>query len=405
MKAPHFPTKSATTTKRKRGSGTTAKKRKKTKRQLQDAEASEAQPSPKRGKKEEYSARIPRARQVFALFLRNQNEAKRKFPTNAEIGKALQPDDPLGQAAVRAILDMMRDDLGMPVDYVEERGGHGFTEPVAGFPLDAISEEQAYYLIQSVQMLGVHRHSKMFADIRNAVKRACLGICFALNIDFEDIEEAISFHVVGFDAPAPVDPELFKQAMRAILQKQEVTLEHRSVKRRGEVKRKTVEPLHLAMINHALYLWHYDPELEGTKDEEGKPVDPIRKFALTRIGALAATGRKCEARAFDVHERVQRGFGAFDDEKAEDIVVHFTPKIAPFILERKWHPTQTVEELADGGLKFGLHVARTPELEAFIARWAGEVEVISPAPLRKRIRQLGAALERAHMGEGKGDLR
>ena len=74
----------------------------------------------------------------------------------------------------------------------------------------------------------------------------------------------------------------------------------------------------------------------------------------------------------------------------------FTPKIAPYILERKWHDTQTVELRADGGLKFGLHVARTPELEAFIMRWAGEVEVISPAPLRKRICELGAALSRMH---------
>jgi hypothetical protein len=131
------------------------------------------------------------------MFLQNQNSPGKKFPTNAEIGKALQPDDPLGTDAVRSILDMMRDDLGMPVDFIEERGGHGFTESVAGFPLDAISEEQAYYLIQSVQMLGVHRHAKLFAEIRAAVKRACLGICFALNIDFEDIEEALSFHVVG----------------------------------------------------------------------------------------------------------------------------------------------------------------------------------------------------------------
>ena len=77
-------------------------------------------------------------------------------------------------------------------------------------------------------------------------------------------------------------------------------------------------------------------------------------------------------------------------------MIQFTPKIAPYILERKWHDTQTVEEFADGGLKFGLHVARTPELEAFILRWAGEVEVISPAPLRKRIGELGMSLGRVH---------
>ena len=156
MKAPHSPAKRSSTT-RKRTPGSKGKKRKTTKRKSADGgEASEAKPSPKLGEKEEYSARIPRARQVFAMFLQNQNHPNpaKKFPTNAEIGKALQPDKPLGTAAVRAILDMMRDDLGMPVDYIEEREGHGFTEPVAGFPLDAISEEQAYYLIQSVQMLG-----------------------------------------------------------------------------------------------------------------------------------------------------------------------------------------------------------------------------------------------------------
>ena len=85
-------------------------------------------PSAKRGQKEEYSAPIPRVRQVFALMLQNQKENKQKFPTNADIGQALQPDAPLGEDAVRAILDMMRDDLGMPVDYIAARKGHGFTE-------------------------------------------------------------------------------------------------------------------------------------------------------------------------------------------------------------------------------------------------------------------------------------
>ena len=49
----------------------------------------------KRGKKEEYSARIPRVRQLFGIFLNNLNDRnpKKKLPTNAEIGRMLQPDD------------------------------------------------------------------------------------------------------------------------------------------------------------------------------------------------------------------------------------------------------------------------------------------------------------------------
>ena len=104
MKAPHAPTKRASATKRTRGPGSKTRKRKTTKRKAHDANASEAKANPKRGKKEEYSAWIPRARQVFAMFLQNQNHpnSAKKFPTNAEIGKALQPDEPLGTAAVRS---------------------------------------------------------------------------------------------------------------------------------------------------------------------------------------------------------------------------------------------------------------------------------------------------------------
>ena len=184
--------------------------------------------------------------------------------------------------------------------------------------------------------------------------------------------------------------------MRAILQKQQVTLEHRSVKRRGEVKQKIVEPLHLAMINHALYLWHYDPELEGKIDEKGKPVDPIRKFALTRIGALAPTGKTCQPRPFDVHERVNRGMGAFDDEDAVDVELRFSPAVAPLILERPMHPKQVVSSLADGSLSVCLRVPLTPELDATVLRWAGDVEVVGPVELRARMRGKGDVLVKAH---------
>jgi predicted DNA-binding transcriptional regulator YafY len=164
------------------------------------------------------------------------------------------------------------------------------------------------------------------------------------------------------------------------------------------VKQKTVEPLHLAIINHAPYLFHYDPELEWTKDERGEPVDPIRKFALTRIGQLTPTGRKCQPRAFDVHERVGRGMGAFDDKDAVEVKLRFTPRVAGLILERRWHPQQVVTELADGSLELDLKVSPSPELEGSILRWAGDVEVVTPGKLRGRMRVLGDELSRVHRG-------
>jgi predicted DNA-binding transcriptional regulator YafY len=349
---------------------------------------------------EENPSQFPRMQKVFAIMKRNQDDPNpnKTFPTKSEFARLIQGNDPkpLSDDTIGRIFDMMRDDFNLPVDFIPTRKGHGFTEPVAGFPLDVITEDQVIGLIQSVQMLGAHRQSKVYRELRKLVEKACLGITLKLGLSFADLEAALSFHVVGFDTPPPIDPDLFKAVIRAVLQKQEVRLEHRSVKRRGEVKQKTVEPLHLAIINHAPYLFHYDPELEGKKDERGEAVDPIRKFALTRIGALEPTGRRCEPRAFDIDERVRRGMGAFDDKDAVDVELRFSPKVAGLILERPWHKRQEVTEQADGGITVKLRVAHSPELEGSILRWAGDVEVVTPGALRKRMRELGQRLERAH---------
>ena len=47
---------------------------------------------------------------MFAMMLRNQQANAKRFPTNADIDRMLQPEDPLKEDAVRSILDMMRDD-------------------------------------------------------------------------------------------------------------------------------------------------------------------------------------------------------------------------------------------------------------------------------------------------------
>src|SRR5215207_290149 len=286
---------------------------------------------------EDNPSQFPRIQKVFAIMKRNQDDPNpnKTFPTKHGFARLIQGNDPepLSDDTIGRIFDMMRDDFNLPVDFIAARKGHGFTEPVAGFPLDVISEDQVYALIQSVQMLGVHRQSAVYRELRKLVEKACLGITLKLGLSFADIEAALSFHVVGFDTPPPIDPDLFKAVIRAVLQKQEVKIEHRSVKRRGEVKQKTVEPLHLAIINHAPYLFHYDPALEGKKDEKGEPVDPIRKFALTRIGGLEPTGRRCKARKFDVHERVRRGMGAFDGPDAVEVKLRFSPKVTGLILE------------------------------------------------------------------------
>ena len=90
-------------------------------------------------------AQQPRIHQVFAIMKRNDLDPNpdKRYPTLRQIALMIQGNDPepLSNDTITRILDMMRDDWGLPVDFIPKRKGHGFTEPVAGFPLDVIKEE------------------------------------------------------------------------------------------------------------------------------------------------------------------------------------------------------------------------------------------------------------------------
>lgn len=90
--------------------------------------------------------------------------------------------------------------------------------------------------------------------------------------------------------------------------------------------------------------------------------------------------------------------GAYDDSDPVPVRLHFTPKVAPFIAERPWHETTRFERLPRWRSDAPLHVAHTPELEAFVLRWAGNVDVLEPAGLRQRMHEVGEARAAAHRG-------
>ena len=76
--------------------------------------------------------------------------------------------------------------------------------------------------------------------------------------------------------------------------------------------------------------------------------------------------------------------------------VRFSKDAAVFIRERPWHSKQVTEQNPDGTVDLKLNVCLSPELDSLILPWAGHVKVLSPAPLRARMRAFGEALIRDH---------
>ena len=68
-----------------------------------------------------------------------------------------------------------------------------------------------------------------------------------------------------------------------------------------------------------------------------------------------------------------------------EVVLRFIPQAKPFVLERRWHPSQQIEELPDGGCLLRLWVSELLEMQPWIRSCGAQVEVLSPDWLRERI--------------------
>ena len=72
-----------------------------------------------------------------------------------------------------------------------------------------------------------------------------------------------------------------------------------------------------------------------------------------------------------------------------DTPVHilFGARIAPLIREVNWHPTQQIEELDKGCIRFKVTVAGWLEIGWWVLGWGDEARVMRPKTLRNWVAQ------------------
>jgi predicted DNA-binding transcriptional regulator YafY len=61
------------------------------------------------------------------------------------------------------------------------------------------------------------------------------------------------------------------------------------------------------------------------------------------------------------------------------------PKLAVYITERQWHPTQEFRTRQDGRIEMRINTTGRKELVRWVLSWMPDVNVVAPKSLRDRI--------------------
>src|SRR5690606_22591095 len=105
----------------------------------------------------------------------------------------------------------------------------------------------------------------------------------------------------------------------------------------GESRDRFLDPYHLRFHGDAWYCIAYCHLREE-----------VRTFAVQRMHQLTRTQRRWQPQpGFDLQKHLGSAF-SLEPGAEDDLVVRFGPQSARYVRERRWHPTQQIEELPDG---------------------------------------------------------
>ena len=147
-----------------------------------------------------------------------------------------------------------------------------------------------------------------------------------------------------------------------------------------------VDPYHLANVNGDWYLFAFD---HLRKD--------IRRFAPSRIVEVHPTGKTFERPArFALEKLLQNSFGIHSGAGDHEVTLRFSEKVADYIREKRWHASQHLSEMPDGGVELRLRLGSLEEIERWILGWGGEASVIGPPELARRVAAAARRILESH---------
>jgi predicted DNA-binding transcriptional regulator YafY len=300
------------------------------------------------------------------------------FPNATRLAQDLE----VATKTVHRDLEFMRDRMGLPIEFDASRNGYRYTEEVDAFPSLQISEGELFALMVAEKALQQYRGTPFEHRLVSALRKLERALPDTVSLNLADWDHTISFRTT---AEPIVNVPVLERLADAIQRRQQLTLAYRKPGTRTAESR-VVDPYHLANVNGDWYLFAFDHLRQA-----------IRTFAPARIQTAEPTGKSFQRPArFALEKQLRDSFGVRSRDGDYLVVLHFDESVADYIREKRWHPSQTLEERPGGGVELRLRLGSLVEVQRWILGWAGQAKVQQPPELIAAVREAAAQLLTAH---------
>lgn len=264
--------------------------------------------------------------------------------------------------------------LGIPI----EDHGAGFERSI-GLPADF---RRSGVQLELTEILSLHFGRRLFNfldgtgfadDLDDAIERlqpASSSVQGALPADLDRRFLAVPEHAKDYGEHG----DLLDEIITALIYDNPARAEY--LKPDGALRSYSLEPYTLATYRQGLYLF--------ARDRADGRIKTLAVERFTRFERLRLEKFSVPA-SYDPQAMVRDAFGIIGGQPVP-VTLHFDPRAAPYVRERRWHTSQQLVEEADGALRLRMHVALSEELVGWLLSFGGDVAVEDPPELVERLR-------------------
>ena len=324
---------------------------------------------------------MPQSRPPIERMMKvHQSILSGKYPNASGLAAELG----VSAKSIHRDLDFMRDRLGLPLAYDGKRWGYYYTEPVSAFPSLQISEGELFALLVAEKAVQQYRGSAFEKPLVSAFNKMAASLPDTISFNLAAWEQTISFRLT---AEPIFDLKIFNTLASATTRRRQLEITYRKPGS-SQPEQRIIDPYHLANINGDWFLFAYD---HLRKD--------VRTFAPARVKAARPTGQTFQRpQKFSPESLLRDSFAVRSGETTHEVVIRFDKSAADYVREKRWHWSQQLKELKNGGVELRMKISSLPEVERWVLAWGGKAVVLRPRELVDSVKASAGQLLDAHSG-------
>ena len=276
----------------------------------------------------------------------------------------------ISRRTVARDLDFLRDEERAPLAYDDARHGFRLSDKTYALPPVTISRQEAFSFALARKLLAHYEGTPLHLDMRSVLDK----IAESLEGDITIEPDWLSEHVgVLPEDHVRIDPDVWAQLAGHVERREAIRTAYQTFT--GRTSAYELHPYHLLAYHGNWYVL-----------ARNVPKNQIETFALSRFRRIAPGGDIFTRPAdFNPKTYARQAFGITGGEKPMKVRLLFEPKLAVYITERQWHPTQEFRTRADGRVELRMETTGRKELIRWVLSWMPEVKVLAPQSLHDRI--------------------